>query len=79
MNFQSSRRQDDAAMSAEVRVLTKRYGSLLGVEFDIAVADRYFRVGELTKTRLEKETPVDLGEWDLLEIDENGDPIEEIE
>jgi len=58
-------------VSQEVRVLTKRYGSLLGVEFDIAVADRYFRVGELTKRLLEKGTPVD--ELDMLEINPDAE------
>jgi len=55
------------------RILTKRYGSLLGPEYDIAIGERAFRIGELTKTMLEDGTPPE--EIDMLEInpDEEDD------
>lgn len=53
-----------------VRVITKRYGGLLGAEFIVAVGvdePRYFRVGELTKDQLLRG--YDPEELDLSECD----------
>ena len=59
-----------------VRVITKRYGGLLGSEFIVAVGvdePRYFRVGELTKDLLLRGSDPD--ELDLSEC--NPDETEE--
>jgi hypothetical protein len=72
MNFQSNRRMwAGEATAQDVRVLTSRYGGKQGPEFDVAVGDRCFRVGELTKTLLEKGTPVE--DLDMLEIDPDAE------
>lgn len=55
----------------EVRVLTTRVGDLQGPEFIMAVRDRYFRVGDLTKTLLLKGYDPD--ELDLVEVDPDAD------
>lgn len=55
------------------RVLTRRFGGIQGPLFDVAVGDRCFRVGELTKKLLMSGTPLE--DLDLLEVD----PDEEVE
>jgi hypothetical protein len=62
---------DHLAETADVRVLTKRYGSLLGVEYLIGYGDRYFTVGALTLALIKKGTPLE--DLDLLEIDPDAD------
>lgn len=53
---------------AQPRIVGRHYGkSLLGPEFDIALGDRYFRIGALTLRLLEKGTPA--SDLDMLEID----------
>lgn len=59
-------------VSAEVRVITKRYGGILGPVFTVAVGDRYFTVGEMALAQLKRGlTPDDLG---LFEIDPDDEP-----
>jgi hypothetical protein len=55
----------------EVRVLTSMFGGLQGPEFIMAVRDRYFRVGEVTKTLLLKGYDPD--ELDLVEVDPDAE------
>ena len=47
---------------------------LLGPEFDIAVGDRYFRIGELTLSQLKRGMPLD--EIDMLEIDPDAEEMD---
>lgn len=61
-------------MTPEIRVIGKRYGGLLGPEYEVAVGDRCFRVGELTKTLLMSGTPLE--ELDMLEIDPDAEDEE---
>jgi hypothetical protein len=59
----------------EVRVLTTRVGDLLGPEYLMAVRDRYFKVGELTKTLLLKGYDPD--DLDLVEVDPDAEDDEQ--
>lgn len=61
-------------VSAEVRVITKRYGGILGPVFTVAVGDRYFAVGELALALLKRGISPD--ELDLFEIDPDDEPEE---
>ena len=54
-------------MNADFRITGKRYGSLLGPEYEIAIGDRCFRIGELTLGQLKSGMPLE--DIDMLEID----------
>jgi hypothetical protein len=60
---------DHLTETADVRVLDKRYGGLLGPEFIIGYGDRYFTVGTLTLKLLQTGTPFEDLEGSLLEVD----------
>ncbi|MBZ9807654.1 hypothetical protein [Mesorhizobium sp. ESP-6-2] len=60
-------RRQAIADSQDFRVITKRYGGLLGPEYTVAAGGRYYRCGELTLSQLKRGIRVD--ELDLLEID----------
>lgn len=61
-------------VSAEVRVITKRYGGILGPVFTVAVGDRYFAVGEMTLAQLKRGMSPD--ELDLFEVDPDDESEE---
>lgn len=63
--------QSSTPAMAYVRVITKRYGGLLGPEFTVAVGDRYYRVGEITMNQLRRGIPAE--DLDLLEVDPDTD------
>lgn len=62
------------ALSQEVRVVTKRYGGIQGPVFTVAFGDRYFAIGEMALSLLQRGySPDDL---DLSEVDPDA-PEEE--
>ncbi len=56
-----------AHIGKDVRVLTKRFGNLLGPEFLVACGTRYFKVGALGLSQLRRGISPD--ELMLLEVD----------
>lgn len=56
-----------AHIGKDVRVLTKRFGGLLGPEYVVGCGTRYFRVGELGLSQLRRGISPD--ELMLLEVD----------
>jgi hypothetical protein len=67
---------DHLTETADVRVLTKKYGGLLGPEYLIGYGDRHFVVGALTLKLLQTGTPFEDLEGSLLEVDADGEPVE---
>lgn len=59
-------------VGCDVRVLTKRYGGLLGPEYLIGYGDRYFRCGELSLSQLKRGVSPD--ELFMLEVDDPENP-----
>ncbi len=57
----------------DFRIVARRYGSLLGPEFTIAIADKYFVVGTLTLDQLRRGISPE--ELDLFEIDPDAEEI----
>lgn len=49
-------------------------GGLLGPEWIVFAADKYFRIGQPSLTQLERGALVE--EMDMLECSEDGEPIE---
>lgn len=68
---------DHLTETADVRVLEKRFGGLLGVEYLIGYGERYFTVGALTLKLLRTGTPFEDLEGSLLEVDADGEPVED--
>ena len=66
---------DTAKLSQEVRVVTKLYGGLLGPVFTVAVGTRYYSVGEMALSLLQRGYDPD--ELDLYEIDPDDEPEED--
>jgi hypothetical protein len=63
---------DHLTETADVRVLTKKFGGLLGVEYLIGYGDRYFRCGELSLSLLKRGVSPD--ELSLLEVEDPDHP-----
>lgn len=59
------------ADSADLRIITKIFGGLLGTEYTVAAGGRYYRVGEITLNQLKRGIPAE--SLDLLEVDPDTD------
>lgn len=63
---------ESAAITPAVRVLTKRFGGLLGPEYLIGYGDRFFRCGDLSLSQLKRGVSPD--ELCMLEIEDPEHP-----
>lgn len=63
---------ESATIAPAVRVLTKKFGGLLGPEYLIGYGARYFRCGELSLSQLKRGISPD--ELCMLEIENPDEP-----
>ena len=65
-------RGESATVTPAIRVLTKKFGGLLGPEYLIGYGTRYFRCGELSLSQLKRGISPD--ELCMLEIEDPDEP-----